>query len=35
MAPNFQMAVKGYLLLLRGVNDKLLYPDDIHAPREF
>ncbi|NSY46542.1 hypothetical protein [Agrobacterium tumefaciens] len=30
----FQMAVTGYLLLLKGVNERLPYPDDIYAPRE-
>lgn len=30
----FQMAVRGYLTLLRGVNNRLPYPDEIYKPRE-
>ncbi|HJU20623.1 MAG TPA: hypothetical protein VJ770_29590 [Stellaceae bacterium] len=30
----FQNAVRGYLALLRNVNARLPYPDDIYAPRE-
>lgn len=30
----FQVAIRGYLALLRNVNTRLPYPDDIYAPRE-
>lgn len=30
----FQSAVRGYLRLLRVVNDRLPYPDDVYVPRE-
>lgn len=31
----FQVAVRGYLKLLRGVNNRLPYPDQIYKRREF
>ncbi len=29
-----QLAMRGYLVLLRRVNERLPYPDNVYAPRE-